>query len=423
MDKLIKKSKGLKGEIKVPGDKSISIRSVIFGSIAEGMTKVVGLGSGGDIQSAVKCLKQLGISFEEKDDCLIINGKGLYGLSKPDSVIDVENSGTTIRLLSGVLAGQKFESVITGDNSIQSRPMKRIVEPLKMMGAEISGENGDNYAPLTIKGKNLKAIRYNSPVASAQVKSCIMLASLYADGITQILEPYKSRDHSERMMKYMGANVIISENTISIEGKQNIKGREIFIPGDMSSAAFFITGALIVKDSEILIKDIGVNLTRTGIIDVLKMMGANIEVCNVREINIEPVADILVRYSNLKGIELSGEMIPRIIDEIPILSVVASLSDGETIIRDAGELRFKETDRIKAVVMNLNKMGANIEELPDGMIIKGPNKLKGTTIESFGDHRIALSFSIAGLNAEGNTLIKDAEWADISFPGFFKIIE
>lgn len=423
MDKTVKYSKVFKGEKRVPGDKSISIRSVIFGSIAEGVTKVTGLGSGGDVQSAVKCLKQLGVSFKEWDDCLIINGKGLDGLSKPNSVIDVENSGTTIRLLSGVLSGQRFESVITGDSSIQSRPMRRIVEPLKMMGAEISGKNGDNYAPLTIKGGNLKAIHYKSPVASAQVKSCIMLAGLYADGITEISEPHKSRDHSERMMKYMGVNVNISGNTISIEGKQNLKGREIFIPGDISSAAFLIAGALIVKDSEILVKDIGVNPSRTGIIDVLKMMGADIEICNTREINNEPVADISVKYSNLKGIELSGEIIPRIIDEIPILSVIASLSNGETIIRDAGELRFKETDRIKAVVMNLKKMGANIEEFPDGMIIKGPNKLKATTIENISDHRIVLSFAIAGLTDTTSTIIKDAEWADISFPGFFKMIE
>jgi len=423
MNKLIKKSEGIRGEISVPGDKSISIRSVIFGSIAEGDTIISGLGTGGDIQSAAKCLKQLGVSFEEKNDSMIIHGKGLYGLSKPSTVIDVGNSGTTIRLLTGVLAGQKFESTITGDNSIQSRPMKRITNPLKLMGAEIKGKNDNNYAPLTITGKRLTAIKYVSPIASAQVKSSIMLASLYADGITQILEPYKSRDHSERMVAYMGGNVNVNGNNISIEGGQKLKGREIFVPGDISSAAFFIAGAIIVNNSEILLKDVGVNPTRTGIIDVLKRMGANIYLQNIREINNEPVADILVRSSKLKGIEISGETIPRVIDEIPILSVVAALSEGETIIKDAEELRVKETDRIKAVVANLKKLGADVKELSDGMIINGPSKLRGAELESFGDHRIALAFAVAGLNADGNTIIKDAEWADISFPGFFIMLK
>jgi len=423
MNKLIKKSEGIRGEISVPGDKSISIRSVIFGSIAEGDTVITGLGTGGDIQSTVRCLKQLGVSFREKDNSVIIHGKGLYGLTKPSTVIDVGNSGTTIRLLTGVLAGQKFESTITGDNSIQSRPMKRITNPLKLMGAEIKGESDDNYAPLIIIGKKLTAIRYVSPIASAQVKSSIMLASLYADGITQILEPYKSRDHSERMMAYMGGNVTVDGNNISIEGGQKLVGREIFIPGDISSAAFFVAGALIVNNSEILLKNIGVNPTRTGIIDVLKKMGANIYLQNIREINNEPVADILVRSSKLKGIEISGETIPRVIDEIPILSVAAALSEGETIIQDAGELRVKETDRIKAVVTNLKELGADVKELSDGIIINGPNRLKGAELESFGDHRIALAFAVAGLNADGNTIIKDAEWADISFPGFFSILK
>jgi len=423
MNKLIKKSEGIRGETSVPGDKSISIRSVIFGSIAEGDTTITGLGTGGDIQSAVGCLKQLGVSFEEKNNSVIIHGKGLYGLSKPSTVIDVGNSGTTIRLLTGVLAGQKFESTITGDNSIQNRPMKRITNPLKLMGAEIKGKNDNNYAPLTITGKRLKAIKYVSPIASAQVKSSIMLASLYADGITQILEPYKSRDHSERMMAFMGGNVTVDGNNISIEGGQKLIGREIFVPGDISSAAFFIAGALIVNNSEILLKDIGVNPTRTGIIDVLKRMGANIYLQNIREINNEPVADILVKSSKLKGIEIFRETIPRVIDEIPILSVVAALSEGETIIKDAGELRVKETDRIKAVVTNLKRLGADVKELSDGIIINGPNKLRGAELESFGDHRIALAFSVAGLNADGNTIIKDAEWADISFPGFFSILK
>ena len=422
MNKLIKKSEGIYGEISVPGDKSISIRSVILGSIAEGDTIITGLGTGGDIQSAVRCLKQLGVLFEEKNNSLIIHGKGLYGLSKPSTIIDVGNSGTTIRLLTGVLAGQKFGAVITGDNSIQSRPMKRITEPLKLMGAEIKGGNGDNYAPLSIVGKKLNGIKYTSPVASAQVKSSIMLASLYADGTTQITEPYKSRDHSERMIGYMGGKVTVDGNNISIEGGQELKGQEIFIPGDISSAAFFIAGALIVENSEILLKDVGVNPTRTGIIDVLKRMGGNIYIQNNREINSEPVADIVVKSSELKGIEISGETIPRVIDEIPILSVVAAVSEGETIIKDAGELRVKETDRIKAVVTNLKKMGADVKELSDGIIIKGPNRLKGAELESFGDHRIALAFSIAGLNAEGDTIIKDAEWADISFPGFFDLL-
>ena len=422
MDRLIKKSNGIRGEISIPGDKSISIRSVILGSIAGGDTSVKNLGTGGDILSSVKCLKQLGISFEDKGGIFKIKGKGLYGLSKPSSVLDVGNSGTILRLLSGVLAGQKFESVITGDDSIQSRPMKRITAPLKLFGAEIKGKKGDNYAPLTIIGKKLNAAKYVSPVASAQVKSSILLAALYADGVSKISEPYKSRDHTERMMEYMGIKLNIDGNSISIEGGQNLNGNEIFIPGDISSAAFFISAALIVNNSEILLKDVGINPTRTGIIDVLKRMGGNIDIINVREINNEPVADIIVKSSDLKGVEISGEIIPRIIDEIPVLAVVSALSDGETVIKDAAELRVKETDRIKAVVTNLKKMGADAEEMPDGMIIRGKSKLKGTELETFGDHRIALAFAIAGLDADGETIIKDSKWADISFPGFFNLL-
>ncbi|MFC1562484.1 3-phosphoshikimate 1-carboxyvinyltransferase [candidate division KSB1 bacterium] len=422
MNRLIKKSDGICGEIAVPGDKSISIRSVIFGSIAEGDSFIKGLGTGGDIQSAVKCLKQLGVSFEEKEGLVKISGKGLYGLSKPASIIDVGNSGTTLRLMSGVLAGQKFESVITGDDSIQSRPMKRITAPLKMMGAEIKGRDNDNYAPLSIIGKKLNSIKYVSPIASAQVKSSIMLAGLYAEGVTRISEPYKSRDHTERMMEYMGVRLNIDENRVSIEGGQSLKGREIFIPGDVSSAAFLIAAALVVNKSEILLKDVGINPARTGILDVLKRMGGNIDIQNIREKNSEPVADIVVKSSELKGVEISGEIIPRIIDEIPILAVVSALSDGETVIKDAAELRVKETDRIKSVVVNLKKMGAYAEEREDGMIIRGENKLKGAELESFGDHRIAISFAVAGLAAEGDTIIKDSEWAEISFPGFFDLL-
>jgi len=420
MNKLIKKSSGLHGEIKVPGDKSVSIRSVMFGSIAEGDTIVSSLGMGGDVQSAVRCLKQLGISLEENNDSVKIKGRGLYGLSKPSSILDAGNSGTTLRLLSGVLAGQRFESTITGDKSIQRRPMKRITAPLKLMEAEIKGKDDDNYVPLTIKGKKLKSIKYNSPIASAQVKSSIMLAALYADGITQISEPHKSRDHTERMMEYMGVKLNINGNNISIEGGQSLQGKEIFIPGDISSAAFFIAAALIVNSSEILLKDIGINPTRTGIIDILKKMGASIDVVNIREKNREPVADLIVKTSELNGVEISGDIIPRVIDEVPILSVVSALASGETVIKDAAELRVKETDRIKAVVMNLKKMGVDVEEFQDGLAIRGKNKLKGTEVESFGDHRIALAFAVAGLTADGDTSIKGAEWADISFPGFFE---
>ena len=422
MNKVIHKSKGIKGEVTVPGDKSISIRSVLFGSIAEGITCIKGLGSGGDIRSAVGCMRQLGIIIDEEKDKTIIRGNGLYGLRELPSAVDVGNSGTTIRLLSGILAGQKFSCEITGDESILRRPMKRIITPLQQMDADIKGINEPYQAPLIISGKKLKGIHYRSPVASAQVKSCIMLAGLFADGTTYITEPHKSRDHSERMLSFMNVPAGIDGTTVSIDGGINPRGSNIVIPGDISSAAFLIAAALLIDNSDITIKDVGINPTRTGIIDVLRKMGGHIEFAGTREVNNEPVADIRVKTSQLRGIEISGEIIPRVIDEIPVIAVAAALAEGETVITDAEELRVKETDRITAVVSNLKKMGVPAEELPDGMVIRGPNKLKGAEIETFNDHRIALSFTIAGLLAEGETTIKDAEWADISFPGFFDLL-
>ncbi|MFC1558419.1 3-phosphoshikimate 1-carboxyvinyltransferase [candidate division KSB1 bacterium] len=422
MNKVIHKSRGIKGELTVPGDKSISIRSVLFGSIAEGVTCIKGLGSGGDVRSAVSCMRQLGIKIDEENSKTIIRGNGLYGLQKQPSAIDVGNSGTTIRLLSGILAGQKFSCEITGDESIRRRPMKRIIEPLQQMEADIKGTNEPYLAPIIISGKKLKSIHYKSPVASAQVKSCIMLAGLFADGTTYITEPYKSRDHSERMLSYMNVPVGIDGTTVSIEGGNNPSGSDIFIPGDISSGAFLIVAALLIDDSDITIKNVGINPTRTGIIDVLRQMGGHIEYADTREVNNEPVTDIHVKTSRLRGIEISGEMIPRVIDEVPVIAVAAALAEGETVIKDAEELRVKETDRITAVVSNLEKMGVPVEELPDGMIIRGPNKLKGTEIESFNDHRIALSFTIGGLTADEKTVIKNAQWADISFPGFFEML-
>jgi 3-phosphoshikimate 1-carboxyvinyltransferase len=368
----------------------------------------------------------MGIEIDEKaGNELVIHGKGLYGLKEPFDVIDCGNSGTTVRLISGILSGNPFFSVLTGDDSLKQRPMARVINPLKEMGADISARSSDKYLPMSIKGKVLKAINYTMPMASAQVKSCLILAGLYADSTTIITEPQKSRDHTERMLMAMGAEVEVEGLTIKVKGEgsrvKGLKPIDITIPSDFSSAAFFIAGALIIPDSEILIRNVCVNPTRTGLLDVIKNMGGDVRVENMRDVSGEPVADIYCKSADsLKAVKISGDIMPSLIDEFPILCVLAAQADGVTEIRGAEELRVKESDRIKAMATELKKLGVELEEYPDGISIKGKASLKGATVESYHDHRIAMSLAIAALVAEGTTTINNAECVDISFPGFFE---
>ncbi|MBE9536220.1 MAG: 3-phosphoshikimate 1-carboxyvinyltransferase [Proteobacteria bacterium] len=419
----VNKSPSLRGETKVPGDKSISHRSLMFGAIANGETHIRGLLKGEDNMSTLKAFRAMGIEITEREGTVLVKGKGLHGLSEPGDVLDAGNSGTTIRLMSGLLAGQSFYSVMTGDRYQRVRPMKRVIEPLTQMGARIYGRDGGRFAPLSIVGTQLKGIAYDSPVASAQVKSSIILAGLYADGLTSVTEPTLSRDHTERMLGHFGVKLDRQGMTVSIKGGQELSAGEIIVPGDISSAAFLIVAALIVKGSELKIKDVGVNPTRTGIVDVLKAMGGDITLENERVFAGEPVADIVIRSSHLKGVEIGGDLIPRLIDEVPVLAVAAAMAEGKTKITGARELRVKESDRIKTVSAELSKFGTRIEELDDGMVIEGRESLSGCNINSYGDHRIAMAMAVAGLIADGETVIDGSEAIDVSFPGFFEALK
>lgn len=416
--------KGLNGTIKIPGDKSISHRSIMLGALAEGVTEVEGFLMGADCLSTVSCFRQLGITIQETaKQSLTIEGRGLMGLSEPKDVLNVGNSGTTMRLMLGLLAGQSFYATLTGDESIRQRPMKRVTQPLSNMGAQIFGRKRGTLAPLSVVGQTLKPITYHSPVASAQVKSAILLAGLYANGETTVIEPALSRDHSERMLSYFGAQVKRDGLMVSIQGQPHLVGKKISVPGDISSAAFFMVAGSILPDSELVIENVGINPTRNGIITVLQEMGAKISLQQEREETGEPVADIHVKTSQLKGIKIGGDMIPTLIDEIPIIAVAAALAEGKTEIRDAAELKVKETNRIEVMAKNLTRMGVRVEELPDGLIIYGSSRIKGVEVNSFGDHRIAMSLAIAGLVASGETLINEAECATISYPRFFEDIK
>ena len=410
----------IKGEIHVPGDKSISHRAIMLSSLAMGESKIKGFLGSADCLATVECFQKLGIEIGIKENSVRVIGKGLKGLSQPQGILDVGNSGTTIRLLTGILSGQSFSSEITGDKSIKLRPMRRIVDPLRAMGAKVEGDvKGDNiYAPLKISGSKLRPIRYELPVASAQVKSAILLAGLFAEGETEVVERNQARDHTERMLEYLGADI----KGARIRGLKDFDGAEIDIPGDLSSASFFMAAALLVPGSELLIRDVGVNPTRTGILEIFHRMGAKIEVKDEEIISGEPRANICVLSSKLCALSFGGEIIPRIIDEIPIIAVAATQAEGVTEISGARELRIKESDRIKTISTELKKMGAKIEEKEDGMIITGPVKLKGAKVKSYGDHRVAMSLAIAGLIAEGETVIEDMECIETSFPGFGKIL-
>ncbi|MCL6477527.1 MAG: 3-phosphoshikimate 1-carboxyvinyltransferase [Peptococcaceae bacterium] len=424
MNKIITGARGLRGTITVPGDKSISHRAVMLGAIAEGETLVENFLTGADCMATMKCFQAMGVPFAGPDrGRLKIYGRGLHGLREPAGILDAENSGTTMRLITGILSGQPFFSVITGDKSLLNRPMGRVVNPLTKMGAAITGRNENTLAPLAIKGGRLKAIDYNSPVASAQIKSAVLLAGLYADGRTFVAEPSKSRDHTERMLKYFGAEVEVTGNRVGVSGGCALKGANIIVPGDISSAAFFLVAASVVPDSDITIRGVGTNPTRDGIIEALLKMGADIKVFNTREVNNEPVSDIRARSAGLRGTVISGDLIPRLIDEIPVLAVAASVAEGETVVRDAAELKVKESNRIAAVVGELRKFGVDIAELEDGFVVRPGNRLTGAAVDPRQDHRIAMAMSVAGLVAEGETVIHQADCVKISFPGFYDVLK
>ncbi len=420
---------GLRGEVNIPGDKSISHRCIMFGSIASGTTEISNFLQGADCLATINCFRKMGIEIENQPEKIIVHGKGLHGLTAPTEILDVGNSGTTTRLISGILVGQPFESKLSGDNSLNSRPMKRIMEPLTRMGGHISSILRNGCAPLYIAPGKLHGIHYDSPVASAQVKSSILLAGLYADGETSVTEPSLSRNHTELMLKEFGADIRsqydlnTSKATAFICPCSELYGQKIMVPGDISSAAYFIAAGLLVPDSEILIKNTGINATRAGILKVCEDMGANITLLNERTEGGEAIADILVRTSKLHGTTISGDIIPTLIDEIPIIAIMAAAAEGTTIIKDAAELKVKETNRIETVVDNLKAMGCDIIATDDGMIIHGGKPLHGATIHTLLDHRIAMAFSIAALIAEDTTRILDSKCVDVSYPTFYDSFE
>ena len=415
-----KNTGSLRGEIAVPGDKSISHRAVMFGSIARGTTEIQGFLQGADCLSTISCFEKMGVSIENKGDVVLVHGNGLRELSAPDSVLDCGNSGTTTRLISGILSAQDFDVTLTGDESIQKRPMKRIIEPLSLMGARIESLHGNGCAPLLIHGQRLNGIHYTSKVASAQVKSSILLAGLYADGPTSVTEPYVSRNHSELMLGLFGANVSTRDTTATIEPAKELYGTKVMVPGDISSAAYFIAAGLMVPGSEILIKNVGINPTRDGILSVCRQMGADLSLLNVKMDQGEPTADILVRHSSLHGTEIGGAIIPTLIDELPMLAAMACFAEGKTVIRDAAELKVKESNRIAVMTENLMAMGADVQETEDGMIICGGKPLHGAPVRSYKDHRIAMTLAVTALCAEGTTEIQDAECVNISYPNFYE---
>ncbi|MDD5434638.1 MAG: 3-phosphoshikimate 1-carboxyvinyltransferase [Nitrospira sp.] len=414
----IKPVKRLSGEIFVQGDKSISHRAVIFGSIAKGITRVTNFLTSDDCMRTMRAFEAMGVKIHAEEETVEIHGNGPDGLTEPADVMDMGNSGTSARLLCGLLSGQPFFSVMTGDSSLRRRPMKRVIEPLKMMGADILGRKGGEYLPLAVRGSKLKGISYSLPVPSAQIKSAILLAGLFAEGKTSVIENIQSRDHTELMMESFGINLVKDGSTIMIEGGQIPYAKDISVPGDISAAAFFLVGASILDGSDIVIRDVGINPTRTGIIDILRDMGASVEIFNMRNLGKEPVGDIRVKSAALHGTEIKGDMIPRCVDELPVISIAAAMAEGETFIRDAAELRVKESDRITVMAGCLASLGVEVETYNDGMRIKGTGRLKGTLSNSHGDHRIAMSMAIAGLTADGETVIEDTECINTSFPRF-----
>lgn len=423
MSKIIEGRGPLRGKITVPGDKSVSHRSVILGALAEGETRISGFLTGEDCLSTVACFRKLGVTIDTDGTEVRVLGAGLTGLREPDDILDCGNSGTTARLILGVLAGQPFFSVLTGDGSLRKRPMGRVAEPLRQMGAQIAGRDGGRRLPLSIAGGKLHPVHYSSPVASAQVKSAVLLAGLFAEGVTTVTEPEKSRDHTERMLAAFGAEVDINGNTVRVRGRPSLQGRAVRVPGDISSAAFFLVAASIVPGSDLLVKNVGVNPTRTGILDALTEMGADLTLLNEREESGEPVADIRVRAAALRGVDIGGALIPRLIDELPVLAVAALFAEGQTLVRDAEELRVKETDRIAAVAEEFAKLGAVVQPTEDGFVIEGRQEIGGGAAGSRGDHRIAMSLSVAALAARKPVLIGSPESVSISYPGFWNTLQ
>jgi 3-phosphoshikimate 1-carboxyvinyltransferase len=420
----ISQSKPFQLTCKVPGDKSISHRSIMLGALAEGVTEVEGFLPGKDCLGTLQCFEQMGVEIERLSPTSVrIHGRGIHGLKEPVAPLDVGNSGTTIRLMLGILAGAPFFSTVIGDESIGRRPMDRVVQPLRKMGARIEGRENGRYTPLAVKGGRLQGITYHSPVASAQVKSCLLLAGLSAEGVTTVAEPSLSRDHTERMLPAFGAALTAKVHVVSIQGGQSLHGTKVRVPGDISSAAFLLAAALMVPGSQVTVEDVGLNPTRTGILDAFKQMGAVVEVEETGSWCNEPVGRVTVRTGELHGVTIGGEMIPRLIDEIPVLAVVATQAKGTTVIKDAKELKVKESNRIATTVNELKKLGANIEETEDGMVIEGPVTLHGGTTTSHGDHRIGMSMAVAGLGAKETVKVLDVESIDVSFPGFFRYIQ
>lgn len=413
----------LQGEISIPGDKSISHRAVMFGAMAEGKTTINHFLAGEDCLSTISCFEKMGVSIKREDEYVEVEGKGIEGLSEPASILDVGNSGTTTRLMLGILAGVPFHTSLIGDESIAKRPMSRVTVPLRSMGAKIDGREYGQYTPLSTRGGALKAIHYHSPVASAQVKSAILLAGLHAEGTTKVTEPFTSRDHTERMLRAFGVDVEVDGTTVSIEGGQSLRGTDVYVPGDISSAAFFLVAGAIVPNSRIVLKNVGLNPTRTGIIDVLQQMGARLTISNERIQNGEPIGDLTIETSQLKGIEIGGDIIPRLIDEIPVIALLATQANGKTVIKDAEELKVKETNRIDTVATELSKLGASVTPTADGLIIEGKAALKSGQVDSYGDHRIGMMLAVAAAIATGEVTLMRSEAIHVSYPTFFEDLD
>jgi 3-phosphoshikimate 1-carboxyvinyltransferase len=420
--KAIKAARKLEGSIQMPGDKSISHRYAMLGAIAEGPTEIHFFSTSADCQRTLDCLEKLGVKIERRDDMVSIAGAGLAGLKPPATALDAGNSGSTMRMLSGILAGQPFKSVMTGDASLSRRPMKRVIDPLTQMGARIRSNEG-GLPPLEIEGGTLKPIHYELPVASAQVKSAVLLAGLFAEGETEVVESVPTRDHTEIALEQMGAEIGRHGRTIAVRGRAKMEGKKLYVPGDISSAAFFMVAGLLVPESNLVIRNLGLNPTRTAILDLLATMGGRVKVINVEMLNGELLGDLHIEPGKLRGGEIPPEIVPGLIDELPVLSVLGTQTEQGLTFHGAAELRVKESDRIAVVAENLRRMGAEVEEFPDGLRVVGNQKLRGAEIETHNDHRIAMAFAVAGLVAQGTTLIRDSGCVDISFPNFFPTLE
>ncbi|HTG59318.1 MAG TPA: 3-phosphoshikimate 1-carboxyvinyltransferase [Terriglobia bacterium] len=416
--KKIKPAKGVTGSVQLPGDKSISHRYAMLGAIAEGRSEIHFFSPSADCQSTLTCLSKLGVDIQRKDNAVTVQGLGLHGLRPPREVLDAGNSGSTMRMLAGILAGHAFRSVLSGDASLSRRPMQRIIDPLTRMGARIQSTEGAR-PPLEIEGGALQPIRYELPVASAQVKSAVLFAGLYGEGKTEVVEQVATRDHTEIALEQMGVEIGRHGHTISVRGPARLEGKTTHVPGDISSAAFFLAAALLVPESNLVIQNVGLNPTRTAVLDVLASMGGDIRVLNVEMLHGELIGDVRVGSSRLEGDEIPAALIPRLIDELPVLAVVGTQTEKGLSFRGAGELRVKESDRLESIAKNLRRMGAEVEELRDGLRVAGRQALCGAEIDSYGDHRIAMAFAVGGLVAQGTTLIRGGDCVDVSFPGFF----